>query len=308
MSDMSEHEWGLVLAGGGGKGAYQIGVFKALEEYGADDYITMVSGSSVGALNAILFAYGDIKMAEDLWSGISHKTFLSVSPDIWEKNQGLASRDGLVGIFDNYIDFEKIRNNEKSIYASVTDYGENGREEGIIKYYRLNYKKESEIRDILLASSALPILYSPVRINGNICRDGGLTDNLPIAPLYIEGIRKFIVVGLSENTVIDCDRFPGAEFILIRPERSIGDFVDGTIDFNGKNAVERMNMGYADAVRCLEFYGEDMTSEAVRIRYAESVKRDYEKIDFESRKTGLKEMVNRDMDKISSLIDKYIGE
>lgn len=54
MKDFSKDEWGLVLAGGGGKGAYQAGAFKALWEYGIQDYITAVSGASVGALNAVL--------------------------------------------------------------------------------------------------------------------------------------------------------------------------------------------------------------------------------------------------------------
>ena len=63
MKDFSKDEWGLVLAGGGGKGAYQAGAFKALWEYGIQDYITAVSGASVGALNAVLFANKDIKAA-----------------------------------------------------------------------------------------------------------------------------------------------------------------------------------------------------------------------------------------------------
>ena len=55
---------GLVLAGGGGKGAYQIGVWRYLKEKGLDQYVGGVSGTSVGALNAVLFAAGDIFAAE----------------------------------------------------------------------------------------------------------------------------------------------------------------------------------------------------------------------------------------------------
>jgi NTE family protein len=47
---------GLVFSGGGGKGAYEIGVWKAFKEYGIDKYVCAVSGTSVGALNAALFA------------------------------------------------------------------------------------------------------------------------------------------------------------------------------------------------------------------------------------------------------------
>lgn len=45
---------GLVFCGGGGRGAYQIGVWQALRERGLDKYTAAVSGASVGALNAAL--------------------------------------------------------------------------------------------------------------------------------------------------------------------------------------------------------------------------------------------------------------
>lgn len=62
---------GLVFAGGGGRGAYQIGVWRALREYGLDRRVCAVSGTSVGALNAALFAQGDLAVAESVWEQIS---------------------------------------------------------------------------------------------------------------------------------------------------------------------------------------------------------------------------------------------
>ena len=59
---------GLVLDGGGGKGAYQIGVWKAMRETGIDKYIKAVSGASVGGLNAALFVQGDYEKAERIWT------------------------------------------------------------------------------------------------------------------------------------------------------------------------------------------------------------------------------------------------
>lgn len=69
-------EFGLVLAGGGGKGAYEIGVWKALRETGKIK-IGAVSGTSVGALNAVLFAVGDYESAEDIWMHIDMDKILS---------------------------------------------------------------------------------------------------------------------------------------------------------------------------------------------------------------------------------------
>ncbi len=69
--------FGLVLSGGGAKGAYEVGVWKALEEYGISDDIKVISGSSVGALNAALFACSDVGEAETLWrEEVGYSSFL----------------------------------------------------------------------------------------------------------------------------------------------------------------------------------------------------------------------------------------
>ena len=62
--DLSK-EYGLVLEGGGAKGAYQIGAWKALREAGVR--IRGVALTSVGALNGALICMGDLEHAEKLW-------------------------------------------------------------------------------------------------------------------------------------------------------------------------------------------------------------------------------------------------
>ena len=63
-------KYGIVFAGGGGKGAFQIGVWKYLHEKGLDQLIDGVSGTSVGALNSLLFINGDLEIAEKIWGEI----------------------------------------------------------------------------------------------------------------------------------------------------------------------------------------------------------------------------------------------
>ncbi len=62
---------GLVLSGGGGKGAYELGVWKALVEMKLDKYIEVISGTSIGAFNAALFAQGDMDNAQALWDEVT---------------------------------------------------------------------------------------------------------------------------------------------------------------------------------------------------------------------------------------------
>lgn len=306
MKDFSQHEWGLVLAGCGGKGAYQVGAFKALWENNIQDYITAVSGTSVGALNAILFAYGDEAAAEDAWRRITPKQFLDINPDMIDFQEGMVPREGLLEILDTYIDLEQIRTNEKSIYVTVTEFDENGSGEGTAQYFKLNYMPAEKIKDALLASSALPVIYAPVLIDGKLYRDGGLKDNLPIEPLYREGIRHFIVIGLSPEREIDYGAFPDAEFVFIKPTRSIGDFWNGTLDFTSKGAVSRMELGYLDAVRELDFSDKDMENEGIKSAYRITAQSDYDKVVFNYRRNSLQETVDADMDKIKSLIGKYM--
>ena len=60
---------GIALAGGGSKGSYQIGVWKALRELGID--YDIVTGTSIGAINGALMVMGDYERAERLWSTIT---------------------------------------------------------------------------------------------------------------------------------------------------------------------------------------------------------------------------------------------
>ena len=71
---------GLVLDGGGAKGAYQIGVWKAMREFGLERYVTAVSGTSVGGLNAALFVQRDFDLAYHIWTEEINQIHLESSP------------------------------------------------------------------------------------------------------------------------------------------------------------------------------------------------------------------------------------
>lgn len=302
MYDFSKNEWGLVLAGGGGKGAYQAGVFRALEEKGLLDYITAISGASVGALNLLMFATGEIEKAQNIWKSISPEQFLSINNSINGLEDGFLSQKGIEDVIDKYVNLDIIRTSEKSLYVSTTECMETGEEK--VKYFSLNYRPNNQIRDIIIASAAMPIIYSAVEIEGKIYRDGGLTDNLPIRPLYVEGIRNFIVVGLSPYTEIDYSRYPECNFLFIKPRKSIGEFFDGTLDFTSRGAKTRMEIGYLDAIRELEFYGR--TDAASKREYEMAASNDYLKIDYISRQNVLEDSINSEMNKINSLFNKYL--
>ena len=87
-------EYGLVLEGGGAKGAYQIGAWKALREVGVR--IRGVAGTSVGALNGALICMGDLEQAERLWKTIAYSKVMDVNDELMRKlfdKEGMKSED-----------------------------------------------------------------------------------------------------------------------------------------------------------------------------------------------------------------------
>ncbi|MGN0161667.1 MAG: patatin-like phospholipase family protein [Lachnospiraceae bacterium] len=302
---MAFEEWfgnpvGLVLNGGGGKGAYQIGAFKALREAGLHDMVTAVAGTSVGALNMCLFNYDDGEIGEEIWSHITPEQF--VDPEfgmVLDGKEGMVSRQGLLDIIDGYMDLDKIRNNPLALYATVAEYDGEEAGKGVARYLKLNGCSNEEIKNILLASSCMPLIYEPVKMNGLTYRDGGLLDNLPMKPLYDLGIRKFIVVLLSKDAKVPVEQFPGSEFLIIRPSKDLGDLVTGTLDFTAKNAKVRMDLGYMDACRAIRYYKDEITNiseiEEIEVR----------RFDNQLRVDTAMDSANENMNHLKDLLKKY---
>ncbi|WP_107925793.1 patatin-like phospholipase family protein [Brachyspira hampsonii] len=83
MNKNNNKKIALVLDGGGAKGAYHIGVFKALKELDIIKYITAISGASVGALNACLFPIYNLnsQIVENIWINEVEDKILTLNPN-----------------------------------------------------------------------------------------------------------------------------------------------------------------------------------------------------------------------------------
>jgi len=68
---------GLVLAGGGAKGAYEAGVFKALWELDIIRRVSVVSGTSIGTINGLMLSMNDGNVMDKSWSNISYSRFIN---------------------------------------------------------------------------------------------------------------------------------------------------------------------------------------------------------------------------------------
>ena len=109
LFSLSAQNIGLVLSGGGAKGAYQVGVWKAMEEYGLTNKVKIASGTSVGALNATLFANVTTTKAEQLWK--EKIGFLAVlTPDLGKVSLSADKIASFVNELQGFYQYAKQQN------------------------------------------------------------------------------------------------------------------------------------------------------------------------------------------------------
>ena len=244
---------GLVLGGGGGLGSYQIGVWKALREYEIDKIIKAISGTSVGVLNACLIAQNNYDLAEYIWTNEIEDKILSKkkmdNDNKFISSHGIFSRKGLIEIIDKYLNIDMIINYEYPIYATAVNLKSIDAE-----YFKLNNRTKKQIKEIMMATSAIPLIFGRQTIEGVDYIDGGVEilngNNLPLKPLYEEKCDEIIAINLYKDSIIE--KSNNCKVYEIVPSNDIGDFFSGAMDFSLNGAKMRIKEGYNDAKNILE--------------------------------------------------------
>lgn len=258
LIDLSK-EYGLVLEGGGARGAYQIGAWKALAEAGVK--INAVAGTSVGALNGALICMGDTALAAKLWSEVASSDIMDVDDEWMERffNRETTFKELLQEarryIADGGIDITPLRH----LICDVMD--EEKIRKSKISFYMLTYSRtdkeeldlsiedipEGMLADYLLASAYL-WGFKNEPLHGKKYMDGGIFNNVPLNSLVDRGYEHIISiriygpgrepkVKLSEGTVL----------YEIGPRVSLGSI----LEFRSKRSQQNMKIGYYDAKRLL---------------------------------------------------------
>ena len=272
---------GLVLAGGGAKGAYEAGVFKALWELDIIRRVTVVSGTSIGTINGLMLSMNDGKVMDESWSNISYSRFINNEnkirdiniknlikrdanvdkekklADIFKRNDiGLLSQSGIKSFIEDYVDFSVIRESKKTLYACAYNVDLEKPE-----YFKLNDYDDKKALDICIASCAVPFLFKPIIINDYKYADGGINnpqyrsqnaDNVPISPLKEHDCDIIIVVHLSYKQPINREGFEGKHIIEIYSSTQlelIGGI--GTVNIRPSVLNQHIELGYRDALAVL---------------------------------------------------------
>ncbi len=255
---------GVVLEGGGAKGAYHAGAIKALLDKGI--IIDGVVGTSIGSINAAFVCAGEYKKMIKLWKSTTTNDLIGIDNELIDNiYHKKISKKVIFGTLKTTIDIlknagvdttklKKILNeniNEKKIRDSVVDFG--------LVTYNLSDRKPEEVfkEDIpkgklieyLIASCYLPVFKSEKIIDNKYYLDGGFYDNLPISMLLKKNYKKVYAIrtgalGRVKKPSLKEDQ----EVIYIKPKERLGTVLVFTPEKNERN----MKLGYYDTLRAID--------------------------------------------------------
>lgn len=229
---------GLILSGGGARAAYQVGVLAAIAELlppGAANPFPVIVGTSAGAINAVSLASGAmdftaaVQRLTAFWQGFrSHLVLRSDWPGVIHQASrllihsllglgapvpvALLNSAPLRHLLNDRLNLQGIDEaiRQKQLHAvavtafgyesgqAVTFYQGGGTINAWLRHRRIGLPTQLTIEH-LLASSAIPLLFAPVKLDQEFFGDGAVRQPAPISPALHLGANRVLVVGVSGN-------------------------------------------------------------------------------------------------------------
>lgn len=192
MSTEAGIGWGMnnaiFLSGGGARGAYEVGVLEALLEEGP--VLHAMAGASVGAINAVLSATGQLGELAEVWRQLSTLRIYRPRLDIWNlpRWKSLTDNRSLVRRLEKNVHWDKLAHCPMRVFISATNITS--------KTCETFSTTEITCRHVL-ASSAIPLLFPPIRIGKHWYIDGAFSLQRPLKSLLNAGADRIFVVFLS---------------------------------------------------------------------------------------------------------------
>jgi NTE family protein len=257
---------GIVLEGGGARGAYHMGAVKAILEKGYN--ITGVTGTSIGSINGAFIAQGDFETAYEIWENIKYTTLLDIDENklmsALSRNINLdivkyLSRKFAQVVKSGGIDTQKMRKfldehiDENRIRNSRIKFG--------LVTYSLTEKKpyelfaqdipEGMLVDYLLASSRLPV-FKQEPLDEKYYIDGGVYNNCPVNMLVNKGFKNIIAIKTGSifrtRDIKKIEKQKDIDLKVIEPMNSLPNI----LSFESKTAKRLITLGYFDALKVLD--------------------------------------------------------
>lgn len=221
---------GLILPGGGARGAYQVGVLKALAKVVDSEHLPFdsISGVSAGAINATALAQDAdnfldaVERLERIWTDLSTKDVFTMDYKLMQgfmtkthKPHSLLNNAPLAELLkrelgeNTLVETNLKKGYLKGLAVTASNYSTGEAttffESSIKSLYWHDHRRDSVRTRIdvphLLASAALPLLFPPQRIGNEYFVDGSLRMNEPLRPAIKMGAEKILVIGVRNESL-----------------------------------------------------------------------------------------------------------
>lgn len=254
---------GLVLEGGGVKGAYELGALIALIEKGYTFH--SITGTSIGALNGAVMASQGIEKLAGYWEEAKYCPVFDFDDEtvarfrqkdfdldliIATGKKLLSAREIIKNSYEHTLNFVYNRLSEEEIRSSDIDFGCVTYNISDMVPFEAMKKDipEGKLIDYIVASACFPI-FPPKQIDGKKFIDGGVYDNMPINLLARTGCKEMIVVRTNPETKQPKRRLErdDLDIIYITPSANLG----RAMAFSPERIENLKQLGYADAMRII---------------------------------------------------------
>lgn len=190
----------LVLSGGGGRGAYHVGVLRFLEEH--EWFPDIVSGTSIGAVNGAAIASGH--NAYSLWALWRRlKTKDVQKPQISLKNSFFLNTEPLRKTLrdSGWVNFDRVNSDKAAVHLRVTATEISTGQLHVFgnsdDVYPSKMEQEPLQLDHIIASCSIPMVYPATALNGGLYWDGATVANTPLSPAIDAGAEEIVVVMMT---------------------------------------------------------------------------------------------------------------
>ncbi|KAA3661938.1 MAG: patatin-like phospholipase family protein [Chloroflexi bacterium] len=195
---LNQRKNALVLSGGGGRGAYHVGVLRFLEEH--EWMPDIVAGTSIGAVNGAAIASGH--NAHSLWALWQRLATEHVQKPSWNLMDGnflldtAPLRETLRK--EGWVNFDRINSDETAVHLRVTATELNtghlhvfGNSDDV---FPSKMQREQINLEHIIASCSIPIVYPATELNEGLYWDGATVANTPLGPAIDAGAEQIVVV------------------------------------------------------------------------------------------------------------------
>ena len=218
---------GLVLSGGMGKGAYQIGALKALSKYFQPMDFEYVSAASVGVLNSYAYLTGNLEKAHDIWTSVNlqgDKRFIT----------SVLKSAFLQDIITSIVSDNRI---PTTFYVPLLDLPHNE-----LNYYNFTNISTADMESYLKASVAMPFYNKGIVIGDKTLYDGAVVDNIPVYPVLKHELDYVICIYFDDfNYVFEDHSLDNRIIKLTFPDNKL---VSNSVNIKHESIMYMIEEGY----------------------------------------------------------------